>query len=329
MLRALLWIPGVVLIVAALLDVLASSLQSGEGRLAWMIHRPLYAAVRWLAGVTGRRTLLAWSGSLLVVGTFLFWALLTWVGWALVFWSGQGELVGSSTGTPADPWDVLYFVGYTLATLGLGDLKPLGNGWRLLTDVAALNGFFLFTFAISFIVPTAQAQADRRIVALRLHSWGGTAQGLILTAWHDHPEGLAGLIGDVRDDLNALDAQHKNTPALFRFHDRHPQESLELALPALDEALTLIEHALDLPPPRGLRILRSSISSVLDTYRRVYGGRAPVPPPFPDLAPLRAAGLPVRPDTEVHAALAALGDRRSLLRAMTERGGFDWQAVET
>lgn len=326
--RSLLWIPGGLLIAAALLDLLASSMQSGEGRLAWLLHRPLYAVVRWLARMTGQRTLLAWSGSTLVIGTLVFWTLLTWLGWTLVFLSRPGQLVGSNTGTPADPWDVLYFVGYTVATLGLGDLKPLSNLWRLLTDIAALNGFVLITFAISFIVPVAQAQADRRILALRLHRWGATAQGLVITAWHDHPGGLAGLIEGVSDELSALDARHKNTPALFRFHDRHPSESLELALPALDEALTLIEHALDTPPPRGLRILRASISSVLDTYTRVSWGDRTAEPPLPDLAPLRAAGLPVRGDAEFRERVVALSDRRRVLHSMTLWGSFEWTQVE-
>ncbi|GMA17484.1 potassium channel family protein [Deinococcus metallilatus] len=328
LLRSLLWLPGAVLILVVLLDLLASSMQTGEGRLTRLIHRPLYAAVQALARLTERRSLLAWSGSVLMVGTLTAWVLLSWLGWSLVFWTRPGALVGASTGTPADFWDVLYFVGYTMPTLGLGDLKPVYIGWRLLTDLTALDGFVLITFAISFIVPVAQAQAGRRILALRIHRLGGTAQGLVTTAWYDHPHGLQGLVDDLAVSLNALDAQLKNTPGLYRFHDRRHEESLEISLPALDEALSLIEHALDAPPPRGLRAVRASISSLLDTYRYVHPGTPASPPPLPDLTPLRAAGLPLRGGAEVERAFAALTDRRRVLLDMTRRGGFHWSQVE-
>ncbi|WP_019584861.1 potassium channel family protein [Deinococcus apachensis] len=328
MLRSLLWLPGGALILAVLLDLLASSMQTGEGRILRLVQRPLYKAISGLARWTGRRGLLAWSGGVLVVGTIGVWTLLTWLGWTLVFWSGKGALVGTTTETPADLWDVLYFVGYTLATLGLGDLKPLGNGWRLLTDLAALNGFFLITFAISFVVPVAQAQGERRTLALWLHRLGGNAQDLVIRAWHDHPGGLQGLVGDVATTLNTLDAQFKNSPALHRFHDRRADESLELALPALDEALSLIEHALDVTPPRGLRLVRDSISSLLGSYRQVHPRLRVDPPPLPDLTPLRDAGLPLHPDAEVRGRFLDLGERRRVLRAMTEQGGFTWSDVE-
>ncbi|GAA5511909.1 hypothetical protein Dcar01_00623 [Deinococcus carri] len=327
MLRSLLWVPGAFLIVTVLFDLLASSMQTGEGHLSRLIHRPLYAVMQGAARLLGRR-ILAWNGIVMVVSTLLAWVLLSWLGWALVFWGGPGSLVGASTGTPADLWDVLYFVGYTMSTLGLGDLKPVYTGWRLLTDLTALDGFVLITFAISFIVPVAQTQAGQRGLALRIHRLGGSAQGLVVTAWHDHVNGTQGLVDDLAASLNALDAQLKNTPGLYRFHERQPEESIDLALPALDEALSLIEYALDAPPPKGLRAVRASLSSLLSTYCRVHLRVPAQAPPLPDLAPLRAAGLPLRPDAEVQAAFATLEARRRTLRSMAERAGFAWSDVE-
>ncbi|WP_034384803.1 potassium channel family protein [Deinococcus sp. YIM 77859] len=324
----LLWLPGTLLILLALGEALAGAMQSGESPLTRSVHHALHSALRGVSRLTGRRGPLVWSGLTLVIGTFVVWLLLTWLGWTLIFLSRPGALVGASTGTPADPWDVVYFVGYTLSTLGLGDLRAVYTGWRLLTDLTALNGFILITFAITFIVPLAQAQEARRIFALRLHRSGATAQGLVLTAWHDHPKGLQGLLDDVEASLLSLDVQHWNYPALHRFHTALPAEALELALPALDEALHLIEFALDVPPPKRLRVVRASIDSLLDTYRRLRPGLNLAPPPLPDLTPLREAGLPLRPSAEVEARFAALTERRRLLRRMAEGGGFSWSQVE-
>lgn len=326
MLRSLLWLPGALLLVSVLADLLITSLHSGEGRLTRTVHRLLYAAVQAVSRRTGRRTVLAWTASVLILGTFLTWMALTWLGWTLIFWSSPGAVVGTETGTPADLRDVAYFVGFTLTTLGLGELRPAGHLWRLLTDVAALNGFFLLTFAITFVSPMAQAQGDRRTLALRIHRAGPTAQAIVTSGWHDHPQGLEGLLDSLRGDLIGVEAQHTNAPYLHRFHDRHPGEDLNRALPALGEALLLIEHGLSSPPPRGLKTVRDSVASLLNTYGEVHTVSPPAPP-APSLAALRAAGLPVRNDADFRTRLAQEADHRRELHGMARQSGWPWSAV--
>lgn len=327
LLRTLLWLPGALLVVTVLLDALLSCLQSGEGRLSSLIHRVIYAAVQWVARVTRRRELLAWSTFALISGTLLSWTALLWLGWTLVFWSVPGALEVSKTEQSALFSEVVYFVGYTLSTLGLGDIVATSSLWRVLTDIAAISGFFLLTFAITFIVPVSQARSARRQFALALYRAGPTAQEIVVNASRDYPDGLQGLLDDLHTQLNTLDSQHLSTPNLHRFHGRDRREALDAALPALGEALLLIGGALDGDAPRGLRRSLDSVNSLSLSYERVHSGPAASVPPTPDLQPLREAGLSLRPASDFAEYLRGHQDLRRRLHGMARSGHWRWDEV--
>ncbi|GGO27273.1 potassium channel family protein [Deinococcus humi] len=325
--RQLLWLPGAALVLAVLLDALLSGLQAGEGTLSRWIHRPVYAAVQWLARVTRRRSVLAWSTLALISVTLNIWTALLWLGWGLVFWAWPGALEVAKTGQPASFGEVMYFVGYSISTLGLGDIIATDTLWRVLTDVTAISGFFLLTFAITFIVPVSQARSARRQFALLLYRAGPDAQTLVVDAARGYPDGLQGLLDDLHTQLNTLDAQHLSTPNLHRFHEHEQRQALDAALPKLGEALLIIGGALDMDPPRGLRRSLDSVDSLTRSYGRVHSGPdASVPPP-PDLRPLAEAGLSLRPAAEFAAYLQDHHTLRRRLHDMAQSGGWRWDEV--
>lgn len=326
-LRSLLWLPGAALMLAVLLDALLSGLQAGEGLLSRWIHRLVYAAVRWLARVSGRRSVLAYSTVALISATLNIWTALLWLGWSLVFWSWPGALEVAKTGQPASFSEVVYFVGYSLSTLGLGDVVATKTVWRVLTDLTAISGFFVLTFAISFIVPVSQARDARRQFALLLHRAGPDAQALVVDGVRGYPDGIQGLLTDLHTQLNALDAQHLGTPNLHRFHERQRGQALDAALPMLGEALILIGGALDMESPRGLRRSLESVDSLTRSYECVHSGPPAHVPLPPDLQPLREAGLPLCPTAEFAAYLQQHEALRRRLHSMARSGGWRWDEI--
>lgn len=326
MLRSLLWVPGTLILLAVLADLLVTSLKSGEGRLTRMIHRPLYGLMQGLARLGRPRHVLAWTPAVLVMGSILTWILLTWAAWVMIFWSVPGWVVGSDEGTQAQLGAVVYFVGFTISTLGLGELRPEGLVPRVLTALSALDGFFLVTFSITFLTPLAQAHSARRELALRIHRAGATAQEIVRSGWQEHPGGLEGLFHELASDLVQVDAQHRTAPYLHRFHDRYAHEDLHLLLPALGEALLITEHALTGPRLRGLSTLRASVVGMLESFAEVHDNGPPVPP-LPDLTRLRELGLPLRGNEDFAARMAAETDLRRDLHAMVRQAGWTWDRV--
>ena len=103
-----------------------------------------------------------------LLAAVLMWTLLLWAGWALVFLASEGAVIGASSGAPADAWARVYFVGYTLVTLGLGAYPPAGPAAQLATTAASLSGLVVLTLAISYILPVLQAAVHRRATAAPL-----------------------------------------------------------------------------------------------------------------------------------------------------------------
>ena len=108
--------------------------------------------------------LVAWAGLVVVVSTLLTWTTLLWAGWTLVFSTSPGAIVESATGHPAEVVERVYFVGYTIFTLGLGDYRPQGSAWELATSLAAGSGFLLFGLALAYLVPVTAAATQNRAI---------------------------------------------------------------------------------------------------------------------------------------------------------------------
>lgn len=315
-----LWLPGILLVAAVLDDVLTTSLQGSEGRLTTWTHHASYAALQLLYRLTGQQNVLTWSGSALVLAGYLMWCLLTWAGWTLVFWSQPQGLLWGSTGQAASPSDVAYYTGYTLTTLGYGDLQAQTRAARLLSVLASLNGFFILTFTITFLAPLAQLHGQRRALALRLHHWGPGPYELVVQAAHRHPDGLSGLLSELEADLIQLDTKHRTAKYLHRLHDQHTELDFTYALPVLGDALLLIQALKE--PPRNFPVIRQTLVGLQQSYQQVQPqGRQPLPPLT--LEPLRRAGLSTISDEGFAELLTREHSLRRGLYSMAERSGHD------
>ena len=67
---------------------------------------------------------LAAVGPALATLTLVAWLVGLWVGWTLVFCGAAEAVVAAKDQSPASLVERIYFAGYTLTTLGLGDFNP-------------------------------------------------------------------------------------------------------------------------------------------------------------------------------------------------------------
>ncbi|RTR27746.1 potassium channel family protein [Deinococcus radiophilus] len=325
-LRPWLGLAGLGLLLFALLDLLTTSLQMGEGPLTRAIYRGTTRLLHALRRRRDRREVLAWNPIWMVMGTFISWFVLTWLGWTLLFWSQADLVTWAEDEQPASLTDTAYFVGYTLTTLGLGDLHAKTSGWRLLTPLAALNGFFLLTFAITFLTPIASSRSERRQVSLRIFRAGPTPQAFVLTGLNDHPHGLAGLLHDLSGDLIRLDAQHRSALFLHSFYDHYAEVDPHLQLAVLGEALLIAQYGLKDGPPKGLQAVRDSVEGLIWSFYEVQDrGQSPLPPL--SLEPLRQQGVNVVDAAEFQAALEREQEFRRGLYDMATTAGWPAEKV--
>lgn len=275
---ALLAATGVVLLVAMLSDLVATavapSLHGG-----WLTRRGATGTWRLVRHVLGGRSrALQLSGLALVMGLVATWIGTLLVGWTLVF-LGLGDL-RTSTGAEAGVWDTIYFAGYTLSTMGNGDIVPIGGGSQVLTVVAAISGLLTLTLAITYLVPVLRAAADRRVLASGITAIGTTPAEIARSLWPDrstgrHDQVVLDLARHVRETTQA----HSSYPILHFFRARHRRVALAPNVAALDEALATVVDDDPTAAPVPERLLADAISALLDALTASFVRTRVVEPP--------------------------------------------------
>jgi hypothetical protein len=344
---------GGILVLVVLQDVFATVLfpASGHGPLRRPLSRWTWHAFRLVARrlpPARRRRFLAYSGPVQIAVGLGAWVVLLVVGWAMVYQPALGSAITASGGPTDRGWaTAVYYSGYVLTTLGLGDVVARTGLYRLLTVLEAGIGFATVSMAITYFLSVYSALTDRKVSAARLHHRTyGTAEAAAL---------LAGLARDgdlpadaqfdaMADALQQALETHSSYPVLRYFHQRHVYYALPRVLYVSLDALTLGRSLLD--PHRYRHLLTSPAAAGLsaaghELLTELAGDSRPrTPEPGAEahwrrhagaaLDRLSAAGLCVRGDPA-----AALEDYVRLragwdpsLRALAEAMVYDWAEIE-
>ena len=328
----LLLILGFVLLIVVSSDVLVTTLTvRGGGFLtnrfsAWLWH----CATKLHHRNTNHR-LLAGAGLLLILGMALIWYFCTWVAWSLIFCSFDNAIVNSSDGNPTSIWGRIYFVAYTITTLGRGDYQPSSTIWHLLTGLAAANGFFLVTLSIAYLFPVVSAATEKRILAVTISCLGGTADEILTKAWNGKDFGnLDQHLINLAPLIVALGEKHLTYPVLHYFHTPLRSRCLPLSIATLDEAMNILQYAIPLenrPDTAAIFPVRRSCAAFLSTLKSDYIKPSQKAPPLLPLTLLRNKGIPTMEDYVYIKAMKQIDTRRKLLLALVENDGWSWDAA--
>lgn len=272
-------------------------------------------------------------GYAIALSPIVIWLGLMWMGWTLIFSSTAEAIVDAETKVPADVWTRIYFTGYTLFTLGLGDYKPLGAFWQIVTAVAALNGFFLVTFSISYLIPVVSAATAEQQLASYISTLGKGSTEIIVKAWNGKDFGLLAQHFIALTPMLTLHAQlYPAYPVVRFFHSPRRSYASAPSIAALDEALTLLEFGVRpecRPDAVALYALRQAISELIETLRFTFVQPGKQVPPYPSLHQLRQYGIPTVSDQAFELAVQDLAKRRKLLLALVRNDGWCWDDVIT
>lgn len=325
---------GIVIVAAAVVDALSTTLaaSSAAGPITARVGGGCWRLLRRLAGGP-ESPVMAVAGPATVLVTVGAWLLLLWLGWTLVLASHPDAIVASATGTPAGWWARAYFAAYSLFTLGLGDYIPAGAPWQIATSLALINGLGLTTLAITYLIPVVSAVTERRQQASTIAALGQDAQSIVLNAWDGSTlRFLDQHLLLISQEILRTAQRHLSYPILHFYHSRSRSQEFAVSVAALDEALTMIEHATDeavRPHRAAIRMARNAIRELLAIIESTFHEPADQTPPPPDLAPLRSAGIPLVTDPEFAARIDELDDHRSRLLAFVVGSTWPWDAAVT
>ncbi len=323
---------GVLLLLLVAVDILATTLTLSRGgpltnfinRLAHLVLVPwAFRSKRLRPGV----------GAILLATVFLSWLFLGWLGWLLIFSAEPSAIVNSTTKVGADLMDRMYFTGYTMSTLGIGDFTASSWIYQLLVGVAGGYGFAIFTLSISYLVPVVSAASDERGMAKRVAMLGSCPTDALVQSFDG--QGFSPLVKRLQSLESAfasLEPKHSAYPVLRFFVGSNHGESLDLAAARLYCMAQMLRYGVreDLRPhPYELMPLMEGLKDYLFVLEDAGVKPGDETAPKPSLEPLRARGIPCVDEASWQAAPCLLEPSESaLLCASLGTHGWCWDDVE-
>jgi hypothetical protein len=323
----LLTLLGWLILAVATLDLLITTLLPswGGGPITGRLNRWVWWGLLKLRS----HELLRWGGLALLLLSFTIWMLSFLAGWTLVFAAVPDALVTNTDHPePAPLHSRLYYVAFTISSLGIGDVVPNGWWWELLTGLTVFHGFGAITLGLSFIIAVVDAAVTQRALASHITALGdGPVQLLVNTAVGDDPP-LGEHLPTLTQSLVQIAQAHKAYPVLHYFHNPDPQASAAVSIASLHEALVLLHAAVVNPaiPRTQLEVTMRAVGRLLDMMN-FSAAPADGTPPRPDLQPLRDVGLELRTDEQIDEAMEAFADDRERIMRLVHHDGWDWHDV--
>jgi hypothetical protein len=245
---------GVGLVFLSLIDIYLTVLfpRLGSSVLSLPLGKGMWRIFRLVARVLPFKDekVLSHSGPTLIIATVVVWLCLLLYGFAFIVWLELGFSIQASEGqTPTDFVTALYYSGFSLTTLGTGDLVPKTDSQRLLMLIESALGFSTFTLTITYLLSIYSALTRRNTFALSLHHRSaGTADAVEILARLGAGGELTGVQQDIsnmaRDLITLLESQH-SYPALLYFRFRQCYYGLPRVLLLTLDTATLIKSALN------------------------------------------------------------------------------------
>lgn len=323
---------GFLFLVASIVDQLWTALwvDGGAGPLSSRLTSGTWRGLKRLDGPRSR--LLSLSGPLVLMLTLVLWVGLLWAGWTFVFaGGGQEALTYTRASRPVTWTGRIYFVAYTMFTMGNGDFTPAVGVWQVATGLTTASGMLFVTLSVSYVLSVLGAVSQKRSFATGVSGVGTRSEVFVKTGWDEEAEDFHELdfqLDTLASQLDTLTEQHQAYPILHHYHSEQAKKSAAVSVAILDEALLLICCGVpkeQQPNETLLNTARSSTRGYLQTLNKAYITPADELPPPPDLDDLREVGIPTVSDEKFAEDLDESEERRRKLRGMVQNDAWEWR----
>lgn len=316
---------GIVVVVGVWVDFMATALTAST---TGFFSRRLCAGMHFLfetgARAFGSARWRAASGPSITLSLIISWFGMSWLGWSLIYLGSEGSVINSGTKIPAQASEVIYFVGFTLTTLGTGDFIPSDKWWELLSVIAAFNGLALVTLSITYAIPVIQAVAQKRTLASNFALWGGDVKTFLRRIDRDPSyKALTDYLKTASAGILGVAQQHLTYPILHYYHSSVSETSLPVQLAVLDEAIgNLPDEAFEKQPELFLLVpnCTRAITEFLVTLSGVFINPSDQEPPVFDSKNEHSLAA----DLVTRNSAIPLDRRRKLLKELIEEDGWKW-----
>lgn len=247
---------------------------SGAGLLTQHISILSDKIVKLLVKTFGR-SVFKINGLFVNLSTLAIWILLVWFGLFLVF-TYNPEAITNSNGRVANSFERLYYTGYIISTLGIGNFKPTSGFFEIVTSCFAFFGFIFFTTSMTYFLSVSSALVNKRLLAKSIYNLGKNPQQiakrfLSMDTSYSYQQFLT-----LQEMIDTHSVNHNAYPVIHYYTEAKSRNCFSLQLARLDEALSiLINSTRGEELQKELLPLRSSISSFLKNLDESFSSSLP------------------------------------------------------
>lgn len=219
-------VAGSLVIILVMLDIVWTTLTTrGEGKISATVSGG-FRMVSHLAMHSGYR-ISEFVGAVSLMALGAVWLAGLWIGWVLVF-LGLPDAVTHSQRSTTDIYDLVYFVGFTLSTLGVGDVTPMGPAAQMATAFASFTGLLVVTLVVTYAISVVSGVVARRVLAYEIYLVGEEG-GEFLVKFASADE-FSEWIATIKKDLIFCTEQRLAYPILDNFVAKEKKYSLPVQL---------------------------------------------------------------------------------------------------
>ncbi|SFS10070.1 hypothetical protein SAMN05216559_3654 [Halomicrobium zhouii] len=331
--RPLYLVVGLVLLVVTIVDILWTTLwvDGGSGPLSARLTTWTWRGLRRIGDTRSRALSLA--GPIILTLTLVTWVGLIWGGWTLVFAGGENALLAARDDVPVTWSGRIFFVAYTMFTMGNGDFYPPAGIWQIAASLTTASGMLFVTMGVSYVLSVLGAVSNKRSFASSVSGMGAESETVVCSAWDGEDfDGLHLPLNSLASRLDTLADQHKSYPILHYYHSEQAKHASAMAVAVFDESMTVLRFGVldeDQPDTVLVENARSASQNYLETLDNAFIDPADEAPPPPDLDRLRDEGVPTVSDDEFADALDELAVRRRKLLATVTADAWHWPPIDS
>lgn len=316
---------GSILLVLIICDFFYTTL-SGSG--AGFISKPIasfsYRIVRIFSKFFGRK-IFDHSGMIVNLSILFVWIMVVWFGLFLVY-SYDPAAITNSSSRPANWVERLFFTGYILSTLGLGNFKPVTPFFEIVTSIFSFFGFIFFTSSMTYLISVSSAVIRKRSLSRSISNLGKSPGEITKKLKDLSPAYRNQQLLSLQEQIDNHAVSHQAYPVVHFFSHQNPENCFSLNFTRLDEALRILsddENKSETPSSQKeeIKLLRSTMTNLLLHLQKNFSDS--LSKPETDTGNKNEKNKVLYHQLD----LADLDQRRELLSAFLRNEGFSWEAV--
>lgn len=267
-------ITGSAILVVVLFDFFSTTLSgNGAGLITEYTAIVSDKIIRSSSKIFGRK-IFNYRGLLVNLIVLIFWIILIWAGLFLLFSSNPDAIVNGD-GKVANVWERLYFTGYTISTLGMGNFTPTSAFFEIMTGIFSIIGFIFFTTSMTYFISVSSALVNKRTITKSVTSLGDTPQKiskqlLSLSSSHFFQQ-----LVSLQSLIDRHTVHHHSYPVVHFYSNEKREDSFSLNFSRLDEALSILAASKNHEYHEDIKSIRESLAGFIKNLNTKFSASLP------------------------------------------------------